>query len=82
MKHIVTDLEAINEPVMFKKFVLGNYFLDSFFGSEKFEMSPFAESNTHSELFHCTFTHAEKDESNFAAQINLKMDSSNSNLGI
>ena len=57
----VTDLEAINESVMFTNSVLGNYFLDSFFGNAKSEMSPFAELNTQSELFHCTLTDAEKD---------------------
>lgn len=49
---------------------------------KKYEMSPFAESNTQSKLFQCTLVDAEKDESNSAAQTNLKLDSLIYILGI
>jgi hypothetical protein len=54
MKHVVTDLNDPNEPVMFNHSILGNYSYDSFFGNHTTEISPHAESNTQSEILHCT----------------------------
>ena len=31
MKHTVTELEALNEPIMFINTILGNYCFDTFF---------------------------------------------------
>jgi len=77
MKHTVTDLEAVNELVMFTNSVLGNYFLDSFFGDITPELSPFAETKTQSEPFHCTVNDEEKYEYNSAAPTDLRIDNSN-----
>jgi hypothetical protein len=54
MKHVVTDLNDPNEPVMFNHYVLGNYSCDSFFGNYSVEISSYVESNTQSEILHCT----------------------------
>jgi len=54
MKHMVTNLEAPNEPVMFTNSILGNYFIDVNFGEVSFEKSPFLEINNQSELPHRT----------------------------
>ena len=54
MKHVVTDLNDTNEPVMFNNSILGNYSYDTFFGNYTYETSSFTESNTQSEILHCT----------------------------
>jgi hypothetical protein len=54
MKHVVTDLNDPNEPVMFNNSILGNYSYDTFFGNYTYEISSFVESNTQSEILHCT----------------------------
>jgi len=54
MKHAVTDLNDPNEPVMFNNSILGNYSYDTFFGNYTYETSSFTESNTQSEILHCT----------------------------
>jgi len=48
MKHMVIDLEAPNEPVMFTNSILGNYFADAKFGEVTQEKSPFVETNNQS----------------------------------
>jgi hypothetical protein len=54
MKHVVTSLNDLNEPVMFNHFVLGKYSCDSFFQIHCVETLSYAESNRHSEILHCT----------------------------
>jgi hypothetical protein len=54
MKHVVMNLNDPNEPIMFNHYVLGNYSSDSFFGNYSVEISSYAESNTQSEILHCT----------------------------
>lgn len=54
MKHIVTDLNDINEPIMFSKFVLGDYSFDSFFENFTIETSLYFNTTTRSELFDYT----------------------------
>ena len=44
MKHIVTELEAPNEPIMFSNTILGNYCFDTFFGDFPAEESPIPKS--------------------------------------
>jgi len=56
MKHIVTYLEAKNEPVMFTNSILGNYPFEVDFGELPLEESPLAEINVQLELLHCTLT--------------------------
>jgi ribonuclease HI len=53
MKHIVTDLNDVNELIMFSNFILCNLCFDTFFGELDAELSPFANSDTQYELLHC-----------------------------
>jgi hypothetical protein len=54
MKHVVTDLNDPNEPIMFNHSILGNYSYDTFFGNHTTDISSYAESNTQYEILHCT----------------------------
>jgi hypothetical protein len=54
MKHIVTDLNDPNEPVLFNNSILGNYCSDTFFGDFTVDISPLVESNKQYEILHCT----------------------------
>ena len=45
MKHIVTDLNDPNEPVMFSHSILGNFCFETFFGELEVETSTCADSN-------------------------------------
>ena len=54
MKHIVTDLNDLNEPVMFYNLILGNFCFAKFFGDLEAETSQYANSNEQSELLHTT----------------------------
>ena len=54
MKHTVTDLNDPNEPIMFSNSMLGNFCFDTFFRDLEAEISPYANSNKQSELFHTT----------------------------
>lgn len=54
MKHMVTDLNDTNEPVMFSNFILGNFYFDRFFGELEAELSPLTNSEKKSELLHTT----------------------------
>ena len=54
MKHMVTNLNDPNEPVMFSNSILGNLCFDTFFGELEDEVSPFTNSNEQSELLHTT----------------------------
>jgi hypothetical protein len=54
MKHVVTDLNDPNEPVMFNNSILGNYSYETFFGNFTVETSSLVESNTQSGILHCT----------------------------
>jgi hypothetical protein len=52
MKHIVTKLEAPNEPVMFINMILGNYFFDTFFRDFLADESPVPYNVISKLLFH------------------------------
>ena len=54
MKHTVTDLNDLNEPVMFSKSILGNFYFDTFFAELEEELSPLADSDMQSELLYST----------------------------
>jgi len=54
MKHVVTDLNEPNEPVMFNRSIMGNYSCDSFLGNYSVEISSYAESNTQYGILHYT----------------------------
>jgi hypothetical protein len=54
MKHVVTDLNDLNELVMFNHSILGNYSYETFFGNFTVEPSSLMESDTQSEILHCT----------------------------
>jgi hypothetical protein len=53
MKHVVTELNDPNEPVIFNNSILGNYSYETFFGNFTVETSSLLESNTQSEILHC-----------------------------
>lgn len=61
MKHMVTELEAPNEPILFINSILGNYFLDTFFGDFPAKASLISD-NTILELLFCTHEPAPRDE--------------------
>lgn len=54
MKHMVTDLNDPNDPIMFSKSILRNFFFDTFFGELEVELSPLADSYKEFELLHLT----------------------------
>ena len=54
MKHMVTNLNDANEPVMLSNSILGNFWFDTFFGELDVELSPFMNSDTQSKLLHFT----------------------------
>ena len=54
MKHIVTTLSDMNDPVMFFKSILGNFCFETFFGELDVELSLITNSYTQPELLHCT----------------------------
>lgn len=45
MKHTITDLNDLNELVMFSNLVLGNLFFETFFGELEEETSQYTDSN-------------------------------------
>jgi hypothetical protein len=45
MKHVVTDLNDPNEPMMFNHSILGNYSFEMFFGNFTTEPSNLVESD-------------------------------------
>ena len=51
---MITKLNDLNESIMFSSLILGNFFFDTLFGELEVELSPFADSNTQSELLHST----------------------------
>lgn len=54
MKHIVTDLNDLNESVMFSTSILGNFCFEIFFGELNVELSPNRNSYMQSKLLHST----------------------------
>ena len=60
MKHIVTKLEAPNEPIMFINTILGNYCFDTFFGY--FPVKSLVLDNYVSELLFCTHKPTPRDD--------------------
>jgi hypothetical protein len=54
MKHVVTELNDPNEPIMFNHSILGNYSYETFFGNHTPDVSSYVESNTQYEILHCT----------------------------
>ena len=54
MKHILTDLNDMNESIMISNSILGNFYFDAFFGELEAELSPLANSNKQYELLHTT----------------------------
>ena len=54
MKHTITDLNDLNEMVMFSNSIPENICFDTFFGELEVELSPFVNSNEQSKLFHTT----------------------------
>jgi hypothetical protein len=72
MKHVVTDLNDPNEPVMFNNSILGNYSYETFFGNFIVETSSLAESNTQYGILHCT--HIIEPNCNIIVQTNSSFD--------
>ena len=56
MKHTVTDLNDMNEPVMFSNSILGNFCFETFFGELEVQTSQYVDSNEQPELLHTTQT--------------------------
>jgi hypothetical protein len=54
MKHVVTELNDLNKPIMFNHSILGNYRLNTFFRDFTVEISPHVESRMQSEILHYT----------------------------
>ena len=55
MKHIVTEINSPNEPVLFSDSILGNYGYDSDLGIFPALKSIFADFVNKSEILHCDF---------------------------
>ena len=54
MKHMVTNLNDMNESVMFSKSILGNFCFKTFFGELDVQNSPITNSYMQYEVLHCT----------------------------
>jgi hypothetical protein len=54
MKHTLTDLNDLNELVMFSNSILGNFFFETFFGDLEVETSQCTDSSEQPELLHTT----------------------------
>jgi hypothetical protein len=54
MKHMVTDLNDPNKPIMFSNSILGKLCFDTSFGELESEISPYTNSNELSKLLHST----------------------------
>jgi len=54
MKHIITDINDSNEPVLFSEPIVGNYCVDTDFGNFSIEKLSFLNFEQQSELFSCT----------------------------
>ena len=52
MRHMVTDLNDPNDPVMFSRSILDNFLFETFFGELEAELSPLVDSYKQSELLH------------------------------
>jgi hypothetical protein len=52
MKHMVTDLNNTNEPVMFSNSILGNFCFDTFFEDLEAKLSPLVNLDKKYELLH------------------------------
>ena len=52
MKHMVTDLNDPNEPIIFSRSILDNFFFKTFFGELETEIYPLAYSYKKSKLPH------------------------------
>ena len=52
MKHIVTDLNDLNDPIMFSRPILGNFYFDTFFEELEVELYDTVNLNKQSELLH------------------------------
>ena len=53
MKHMVTDLNGVNEHVMFSNYVMGNLCFNAFFGELDVEFSPIMNSYMKYEILPC-----------------------------
>jgi hypothetical protein len=54
MKHVVTDLNDPNEPIMFNHSILGSYSYDSLYGNHTTVISSHAKINKQFEILHWT----------------------------
>ena len=54
MKHMVIDLNNVNESVMFSNSIIRNFFFYTFIGELEADISPFIDSNMKCELLHST----------------------------
>jgi hypothetical protein len=52
MKHMVTNLNDPNKLVIFSRYILGNFFFETFFGELEAKISPLADSYKQFELLH------------------------------
>ena len=52
MKHTIIDLNDPNEPIMFSRSILGNFFFETFFGELEANLSPLVDSYNQFELLH------------------------------
>ena len=52
MKHMVTDLNDLNDPIMFSRSIIDNFCFKTFFGELEAEFSHLAGSYKQSELLH------------------------------
>lgn len=54
MNYVITELNHLNEPVMFSNSTLSDYLFDTFFGEFKAETCDEVESYAQSKVLHCT----------------------------
>ena len=52
MKHTVTNLNDLNETIMFSRSILGNFYFDTFFEELEVGLSPCANLDKKFELLH------------------------------
>ena len=72
MKYTVTELEAVNEPIMFINTILGSYCFDTVFGDFPVEESPVVENVVSELMFYDHEPTSRDDEQTLTAPKNEK----------
>jgi hypothetical protein len=80
MKHVVTDLNDSNDPILLSHSTQENYYFDSFFGNYVVDCSTFADSCDQYKILHTTQVVISNCINSYVSCTNLGSNSLNSNV--